>query len=97
MDNPLQLVEPDGGWPDEDRTRNVSSMKKEKTTTTVLTLTSNLIGLNKLVELWKRDGVSKEIKCTFKIMKMTRMYIPPMSKTRISTPPFSKQTFRLDD
>lgn len=24
VDNPLQLVEPDGRWPDEDLTRNVS-------------------------------------------------------------------------
>lgn len=27
VDNPLQLAEPDGGWPDEDRTRNVSPTK----------------------------------------------------------------------
>lgn len=27
VDNPLQLTEPDGGWPDEDRTRNVSPTK----------------------------------------------------------------------
>lgn len=27
VDNPLQLAEPDGGWPDEDRTRNVSPAK----------------------------------------------------------------------
>lgn len=37
VDNPLQLAEPDGGWPDEDRTRNVSPTKPTAAAATITT------------------------------------------------------------
>lgn len=37
VDNPLQLAEPDGGWPDEDPTRNVSPTKPTAAAATITT------------------------------------------------------------
>lgn len=55
VDNPLQLAEPDGGWPDEDRTRNVSPAElTAAAANNNRSKTNDLCGMKSFFSQWRK-------------------------------------------